>query len=155
LQKSYNLKIHKVKKIEEMRRKHDIQRKRFEEKHTRDKIGNLKISFKNSNIRRSFIACCIKGGLNNTQQILDAYAWALSKNYIKKDNYVNIHYEDFAKKVSEKFKTIFHNDWKIRPSKTKQGHFWIIDAKHIKIFFDSAFPRNYGNFNFNFINKII
>jgi len=113
------------------------------------KIGNLRIFFKKSKIRRSFIVCCIKGGLNTTQQILDAYTWALNNNYIEKYNYVNIHYEDFSKKISEKFRTIFHSNWKI---KSKKEHFLIIDSKY-KIIFDTATPINYGNFNF--INKII
>ena len=72
-----------------------------------DWIGNLEIHIKNSIIKSSFIACCIKGGLNSDQQISDAYTCALNNNFINNEKYVNINYEDFTKKVSEKFKLFF------------------------------------------------
>ena len=63
-------------------------------------IGNIETLFKKSKIRRSFVAGCLKGGLESYQQILEAYSWALKNKYAEKDEFININYKDFAKKIS-------------------------------------------------------
>ena len=57
-----------------------------------------------------FMACCLKSGLTSDEEILQAYEWALISNYINNDKYsIN----DLVDKISKKFQTNYHNDWKI------------------------------------------
>ena len=88
------------------------------------------------------MACCIKGGLIDDKQILNAKEWALKNNYIINDNGLKIPINDMAKKISEQFKTLYHNDWKIKRS-SKEGNYMVIDSKR-KIIFDSNGFRNLG-----------
>jgi len=97
-----------------------------------------------------FIACCLKGGLISDEQILEAYNWALKNNYLINDKYV---VEDLAKKISNQFKSTFHNDWKIRrPKNGKKGVFSSIINKGKEI----AKPhelRNRANGNLTILFK--
>ena len=47
-----------------------------------------------------------------------------------------------AKKISEEFKTSYHNGWKIK-GPSKEGNYMIIDSK-LKIIFESNVFRNLG-----------
>ncbi len=105
---------------------------------SKDRLGNIETHFEKTKIKKSFIVGCLKGGLNSYQQILEAYSWALRNKYVENDKYININYNNFAKKISEIFKTTYHSDWKIRSS--KEGHTWITNSKY-KIIFDSADPN--------------
>jgi len=63
---------------------------------------------------------------------LNAYEWAIKNNYIDEKNVI-ISYKDFAQKVSQRFQTPFHSDWKVK-GPSKQGYYMIIDSKRKKIF---------------------
>ena len=99
------------------------------------KIGILTNNFqKNLGLIQgsNFMASCIKGGLTTEEKIREAHKWALKNNYIRKDNYVK-NISDFAKKISEKFKTIYHSDWKIVGANDKK-HFLVKDSTGKEIF---------------------
>ena len=81
----------------------------------------------------NFMACCVLGGLTTSKQINDAHKWALDKGFIRNDCYVNLYYKDFAKKISEQFKTTYHSEWD-RGGSAKVGHFWVVDGNGNEIF---------------------
>ena len=81
----------------------------------------------------NFMACCVIGGLTSNEQILKAHEWALKNKYIRNDNYVNMSPYDFAKKISEEFKTTYHSEWK-RGGSSKVHHFWVVDSNGNEIF---------------------
>ena len=89
-----------------------------------------------------FMACCVKGGLTSEKQILNAKEWALKNKDIRNDNELTIPINDLVKKISEQFKTIYHNDWKIK-GPSKEGNYMVIDSER-KIIFDSNGFRNHG-----------
>ena len=98
-------------------------------------------SFENIEKGSLFMALCVKGGLTSNEQILNAYEWALKNNYIINQNKVNMSWNDFAQKISEKFKSIYHFDWKIRNS-FKEGHYNVIDSKFNIIYDSTGFKNN-------------
>ena len=81
----------------------------------------------------NFMACCVLGGLTNDDQIKKAHEWALGNKYIGKDDFVKLNYRDFAKKISEQFKTTYHSEWD-RGGSTKKHHFWVVDGNGKEIF---------------------
>jgi hypothetical protein len=87
---------------------------------------------------RFFLACCAIGGLNSNKQIFDAYKWAKSNNYLINDKKS---YKEFAKRISEKFQTNYHSDWKIK-EKPENGIFWVEDSKEKGVFNPSGFENN-------------
>ena len=91
----------------------------------------------------NFMACCVIGGLTSNEQILKAHEWALKNKYIRTDNYVNMSPYDFAKKISEEFKTTYHSEWK-RGGSGEVGHFWVVDSNGNEIF-NSAGLGYYGH----------
>ena len=145
----------KLKKLEEIKRKkaeEEMKRKKEEElrkkkeeeekkKQSQPKFINSGTGIETISYQKSlglkegcnFMACCVIGGLTTDQEILKAHDWALVHNYIRSDNYVNISYSDFAKKISEEFKTTYHDDWK-RGGSAEQGHFWVVDGNGKEIF---------------------
>ena len=46
--------------------------------------------------------------------------------------------DDFAKKVSEAFKTTYHSDWRVR-GPSRMGHYFVIGSKQ-KIIFNFTEP---------------
>ena len=80
-----------------------------------------------------FMACCVIGGLVSDTQILNAHEWALKSNYITNDNFVNIPYKDFARKISEKYQTEYHSDWKIK-GLVYSKIYWVVDSTGKEIF---------------------
>ena len=90
------------------------------------------------------MACCVKGGLTSNQQIFDAFSWAKKNKYYREDifridfikinrgNVIDIPYDELAKKISEKFKTKYHSDWKITSS--KEGYAFVVNSK-LKVIF--------------------
>ena len=128
----------KRKKEEELRKKKEEEerKKQSQPKFTNSGTGIETISYQKSlGLKEgcNFMACCVIGGLTTDQEILKAHDWALQHNYIRSDNYVNISYSDFAKKISKEFKTTYHDDWK-RGGSAEQGHFWVEDGNGKEIF---------------------
>ena len=79
------------------------------------------------------MACCVIGGLISDKQILIAHEWALKNNYITNENDVKIPYKDFAKKISEQYKTNYHSDWEIE-GLSYSGLYWVKDSTKKEIF---------------------
>ena len=77
-----------------------------------------------------FMACCVKGGLYNTAQIIQARDWALSNGKIRSDNYVN-NKEQLAKDISATFGTTYHPDYQYA---TNKKHHWLVDGNGNEIF---------------------
>ena len=73
------------------------------------------------------------GGLTTSEQIKKAHEWALDNKYIRHDDYVKLYYKEFAKKISEEFKTTYHSEWD-RGGSAQVGHFWVVDANGKEIF---------------------
>ena len=82
-----------------------------------------------------FMASCLKAGLTSDNHILDAYKWASQNNYIRNDKY-----DDLAKKISMKFQTNYHNDWRIKIF--NHGHSCALVSERKKIIFDYNGLRN-------------
>ena len=110
-------------------------------KNDQENVNTKDNSFENIEKGSLFMALCVKGGLTSNEQILNAYEWALKNNYIINQNKVNMSWNDFAQKISEKFKSIYHFDWKIRNS-FKEGHYNVIDSKFNIIYDSTGFKNN-------------
>ena len=82
------------------------------------------------------MACCLKSGLTSDEQILQAYEWALINNYINNNKYsIN----DLVDKISKKFQTNYHNDWRISIYNHRHSYAIISEGK---IIFDYNGLRN-------------
>ena len=71
-------------------------------------------SFPNENIRKwgcCFLGACVKGGLTDMNSCLDCYNWALNAKKIRSDCWVNMDKNVFAKEISERYHTPFHDDY--------------------------------------------
>ena len=90
------------------------------------------------------MACCVIGGLTTNEQIMKAHDWALEHKYIRNDNFVNLSPYDFAKKISEEFKTTYHSEWK-RGGSGKVHHFWVVDSNGNEIFNSAGLGYHGGN----------
>ena len=105
-------------------------------KYIKKGTGFERISYhKNLGLKKGsyFMACCVIGGLTSDEQILKAHAWSLKNKYITNDNSVKIPYKDFAKKISEQYKTKYNSDWEIKGLRFSKIY-WVINSTKKEIF---------------------
>lgn len=83
--------------------------------------------FPNQNIRNwgcCFLSACVKGGLTDMNRCLDCYNWALHSNRIRSDCWINNDKNVFAREISQRYGTPFHEDY-IFQANGNRSHFWL------------------------------
>ena len=83
------------------------------------------------------MSICVMSGLTSDKQIKKVHEWALENKYITNDNKLKIPNNELIKKISAKFQTNYHNDYKIIES--KNGHFYVENSKGKEIFNSDGF----------------
>ena len=59
-----------------------------------------------------FLCTCVKGGLTTPSQCIDCFHWGLSTGKLRsKDCYVTCDKDLWAKEISQKYGTIYHEDY--------------------------------------------
>ena len=84
-----------------------------------------------------FMSICVMSGLTSDKQIKKVHEWALENKYITNDNKLKIPNNELIKKISAKFQTNYHNDYKIIES--KNGHFYVENLEGKEIFNSDGF----------------
>ena len=84
-----------------------------------------------------FMSICVMAGLTSDKQIKKAHEWALENKYITNDNKLNIPNNELIKKISAKFQTKAHNNYKI--IEYKNGHFYVENSEGKEIFNSDGF----------------
>ena len=70
-----------------------------------------------------FLCTCVKGGLITYEQCVDCFNWGMNSGKLrKKDCFVLCEKEDWAKEISEKYKTTYHGDYLFQ---NNGKHFWL------------------------------
>ena len=79
-----------------------------------------------------FMAACVIGGLGSDKEIMLARKWSVQNKYIRdSDTYVNMDARVLAQKISKKFKTNYHANWKFKKG---SRHWWVVNEKGVEIF---------------------
>ena len=78
-----------------------------------------------------FLSACVVGGLGTVKRFIEARKWALQTGKIRSDNYVNMDKYVLAQQISKRFKTVFHDKWKIVHGK---NHFYVVNERNVEVF---------------------
>ena len=71
-----------------------------------------------------FLCTCVKGGLTTLEQCMDCFNWGLESGKLRNsDCYVNCNKEEWAKEISSKYGTTYHEDYVFQ--KSNRPHFLI------------------------------
>ena len=70
-----------------------------------------------------FLCTCVKGGLTTLEQCMDCFNWGIATGKSRPhDCYVNCNKEEWAKEISSKYGTTYHEDYVFQKN---NPHFWI------------------------------